>query len=503
MEADSTALNTIANNLSNMNTTAFKGQTAEFANLFYQQVGTAGSGDPISVGAGSQIAATQTDFSQGSISSTSQPTDLALQGNGFFVVDNGGSDVYTRAGNFTLSSSGNLTTQSGLNVMGYPAVNGVVNTSAGLTAINIPVGTIEPAKATSNFSMTANLDSTANVGTSFSTQVPVYDSLGTPLLATVTYTKTATNTWNYDVTMPETLNAQSATAAGTTTVNYAFGASGAGTLATVNTGTNLTISGNTAAVPPVTATITAPTVTAGETVATYATALQAAVTAAGITGVNVTAVGGTLTITGPSTMSTSGSVIQDPVPTATSGTLTFDTSGNLKAPGTNLTGITFDGLASGAAPLTVTWDLYNSSGTGNISQEAQTSGVSTTYADGYQSGQYSGFAVQPDGSVLASFTNGQKLTVGQLALASVTNEQGLQVLGAGDYAVTRSSGAATIGIAGTGGLATVQGGALEGSNVNISAEFSDLIIAQRAFEASSKAITTFDTVTEQSIQMLH
>ena len=202
LEADSTALNTIANDLSNMNTTAFKGQAANFSDLFYQQVGSAGSGDPVQVGAGTQVASISTDFTQGSINSTGSATDVALNGNGFFVVNNGGVSEYTRDGNFSLDSSGNLISQNGLSVMGYPAVNGVVNTNSPLTRISIPVGQVEPPKASTTMNMTANLNATSAAGATFPAQVTVYDSLGVSHVATVTYTQTGTNTWSYSVALP-------------------------------------------------------------------------------------------------------------------------------------------------------------------------------------------------------------------------------------------------------------------------------------------------------------
>jgi flagellar hook protein FlgE len=95
------------------------------------------------------------------------------------------------------------------------------------------------------------------------------------------------------------------------------------------------------------------------------------------------------------------------------------------------------------------------------------------------------------------------LAVGQLALANVVNLQGLSLLGDGDYATTLASGTASVGVSGAAGLGTLQDASLEESNVNISAEFSHLIIAQRAFEANSKAVTTFDTVTQETINMIH
>jgi flagellar hook protein FlgE len=100
LNADSTALNTIANDLSNMNTTAFKAQATNFSDLFYQQMGTTGSGNSIQVGGGVQVASNATNYTQGSIDSTSVDTDAALNGNGFFVLNGGGSNVLSRAGDF-------------------------------------------------------------------------------------------------------------------------------------------------------------------------------------------------------------------------------------------------------------------------------------------------------------------------------------------------------------------------------------------------------------------
>ncbi|HET6207310.1 MAG TPA: flagellar hook-basal body complex protein, partial [Terracidiphilus sp.] len=183
--------------------------------------------------------------------------------------------------------------------------------------------------------------------------------------------------------------------------------------------------------------------------------------------------------------------------------LAFDASGNLVSPASNVSGISFGGLSDGAAAMNITWDLYGANGKATLSQVDKTSAVDSTTQNGYASGEYSDFSIGSDGTVTASFSNGQKLNVGQLALANVVNLQGLKNLGNGDYETTLASGTATVGISGAAGLGTMVGGALEASNVNISAEFSNLIIAQRAFEANSKAITAFDTVTQETINMIH
>ncbi|MGB8259854.1 MAG: flagellar hook protein FlgE [Terracidiphilus sp.] len=416
LESDSTALNTIANDLANMNTTAFKAQTTNFSDLFYQEIGSTGSGDKIQVGAGVQVASNETSFTQGSINSTGSATDVALNGNGFFVVDAGsGSREYTRAGNFSLNASGNLITSNGLSVMGYPAVNGVVNTNAPLTAISIPVGQVQQPQATTTFGITANLNAGAVAGSSFPAQITIYDSLGVSHVATVTYTETAPNTWSYSVALPagDFSSGTSTPVTGTMTFNS---------------------SGNL---------------------------------------VSVTPTGGTATPVGPG-------------------------AGQLSA-----IPLSFTGLSDGAANLSMNWNLLSSSGTPLISQVAAASAVSTTTQNGYASGQYQGFTIGSDGTVSATFSNGQQLAVGRLAVASVANVQGLTLEGNGDYATTLASGTASIGTSGTAGRGTVEDGSLEESNVNISAEFSDLIIAQRAFEANSKAVTTFDTVTQETINMIH
>ncbi len=414
LNADSTALNTIANNLSNMSTTGFKAETVNFADLFYQQVGSAGSGDPIQTGSGTQVASTTTDFSDGTPNSTQVDTDVALQGNGFFVVSDGISQYLTRAGDFSIASNGNLTTANGLNVMGYPAANGVVNTDSPLSPINIPESALLPPQATKNFTMTANLNS-AGSNQIFPATESIFDSLGQGHTATVTYTQTATNAWNYSIALPASDFASGVS----TPVTGAMTFDASGNLATVSVGAG-----------------------AAQPVGTGA-----------------------------------GQVSSIPV--------------------------AFAGLADKASDLNMNWNLLGAAGTPTISQVAAQSAVSGTTQDGFASGQYQGFTIGSDGTVTVTYSNQQKLNVGQIALGTVANLQGLQAEGNGEYATTLASGNATIGTSGSAGLGTLQDGALENSNVNISAEFSDLIIAQRAFEANSKTVTTFDTITQETIQMIH
>jgi flagellar hook protein FlgE len=129
--------------------------------------------------------------------------------------------------------------------------------------------------------------------------------------------------------------------------------------------------------------------------------------------------------------------------------------------------------------------------------------VASATQDGYASGSYQSFTVGSDGTVEASFSNGHQQVVGQIAIGAVANLQGLQATNNTAFEATLASGPVVIGTPGTAGRGTIEGGALESSNVDVSTEFSALIVAQRAFEANSKTVTTFDQATQEAINMIH
>lgn len=401
LEANSDALSVTANNLSNLNTIGYKTQRPLFSDLFYQQVGTSGDGDPEQVGVGTNIQTIDSDFTQGSIQSTGVPTDVAIQGNGFFVVDNNGERVYTRAGDFSVNADGALLSGDGGNVLGYPAVNGVVNPNATLGPLTIATGQTNPPNATANVDLSLNLDSGTAVNGTFSTAVTVYDSLGGAHVLTYNFTKTAANNWNYAIAIP-------AADVGTT-----------GNPVTVKTGT-----------------------------------------------------------------------------------LTFNGSGQLTTPAANVGGITVNGLADGASNLTFSWNLYGSNGSGLLTQVAGTSATASTVQDGYASGTLVSYTIGSDGTIQGTFSNGQTAALGQIALASFANDQGLVRNGANDYLASLASGQANIGAPGAGGRGTLNGGSLEQSNVDIATQFAQLILQERAYQASSKAVTTFDDVTQTAINLI-
>ena len=198
-------LQSVSNNLANINTDGYKDQTLTFADVFSQTGATNGSGDPLQTGSGVTTSSTDSDFTEGSLNVTGTASNMALSGNGFFVTKGpSGSSDYTRAGDFTTNNAGQITTPSGELLLGYPAVNGVVNTATTLQPLQVGTGVTSPAVASTTMNISANLNAGATPGATSATTstLPVFDSLGASHTLTVTYTMTSANNWTYSVTMP-------------------------------------------------------------------------------------------------------------------------------------------------------------------------------------------------------------------------------------------------------------------------------------------------------------
>lgn len=403
LAASSDSLNVVANNLANLNTDGYKDESLSFADVFNQMQGVSGNGDPIQIGSGVETAGETSNFTNGTVTSTGIASNMALQGNGFFVVqsDTNNQITYTRDGDFTVNSQGQLCTATGQLVMGYPAVDGVVSTSSALAPINVNQAANIPAVATTSFSMDTNLDAGAASGDQFSTPITVYDTLGTAHTLTATFTNTGSNTWSYNLTIPS---------------------------ADVNgTGTNTSVA---------------------------------------------------------------------------TGTLSFNADGDLTSPTGPVTGISITGLADGASPMSLTWNLTGTGNTPTITQQDATSATSSTSQNGYGVGTLTGYSVLSDGTVQGQFSNSQTMALGQVAVANFANVQGLTQMGNNDYEATFASGTPNIGTAGSGANGTITGGAVEESNVNLSTEFANMIVAQQGYEANAKVLTTMDQVSQATIQLI-
>jgi flagellar hook protein FlgE len=401
LQASSSELDVIGNNLANLNTDGYKDQTLSFGDIFSQMQGTSGNGDPIQIGSGVQIESTSSNLTNGSVESTGIASNMALQGNGYFEVSQDGATSYTRSGDFSVNSSGQLTTADGQLVMGFPAVNGAVSTSGVLAPISVNSNGTVPAAATSSFQVDANLDSASTVGTTFSTPLTVYDSLGTSQTLNIQYTNTGTNTWSYSVTLP---GSATGSAAATTTV--------------------------------------------------------------------------------------------------ASGALSFDSSGQLTSPTGTVPAMNITGLADGAANMSLTWNLNGASGNPTITQQNSASATTATNQNGFAVGTLTGYSVLSNGIVQGQYSNNQTLALGQVAIANFANPQGLVQGADGSEQATSTSGAAVVGQAGVGGNGTITGGAVEESNVDLSTEFANMIVAQQSYDANAKVLTTLDQVEQSTIQMV-
>ncbi len=392
-------LQSVSNNLANLSTVGFKDQNVSFSDIFAQSSLNNGTNDPVQTGLGVKAAQTSSDFSDGATSATNISSNMALSGNGFFVTKGtDGSNEYTRAGDFTANAAGQLTTPNGELVVGYGAVNGVISTSAPLQPLQIGLGSVIPATASTSFQLTSNLDASAAAGTTFSSTTPVYDSLGTSHAVSVTFTKGTGNSWDYSVDVP-----------------------------TADTG---------------------------------AASSQVA-----------------------------------------KGTLNFDQSGNLTSPLADQA-ISIPTLADGAASMNLNWKLVDKSGAPTITQTNLASTTTATTQDGHASGVLDSYAVQSDGTIEGTYSNGQSMALGQVAVANFANTQGLLRTGNNNYEVTAGSGLAQIGVAGTGGRGVITGGSVEASNVDVAAEFAKMIVAQQAYQANAKTVTTLSQISQATIQMM-
>ena len=206
LNATSTAIDVVGNNLANLNTVGFKDVGTAFRDLMTQS-GSAGAGSQ-QVGMGTAPPLTIRQFTQGAIQTSSGPYDCAIDGSGFFVLQGpGGMREYTRAGNFQVDANGSLITGTGESVEGWNAVNGLLNTNGAIAPVHIPVGKLQDPAPSTQFSLSMNLNGAAAAGStdgSFSTPVSLVDSLGHPITATVTFTKDPTTPlqWNYQVSVP-------------------------------------------------------------------------------------------------------------------------------------------------------------------------------------------------------------------------------------------------------------------------------------------------------------
>ena len=397
LSGNSAAMGVIGDNISNVNTVGFKESKAVFSDIF-STILTNGSVTS-QLGRGTQMQGTIKSFSQGSFEASTNALDLAIDGSGFFVVNNGTGNFYTRAGQFRLNDDGLVQTITGEILQGNQITNGVSSTTTG----NIDLAGVQSApQASTTFEIGVNLNSASSATTTFNTPISLFNSVGSQILLNAQFTKVAgSNSWTYSLTPSD----------------------------------------------------------------------------------------GTVTSGG-------------------SGTVTFDTSGQLSSINGALTDqtIVIDYTAANppAAAQTLTWDLVDNSGAtnGKLTGFAAQSNNNSLVQDGFTTGTLVGLTVNSEGIIGGLFNNGQTDNLFQVVMADFLAPSGLTRQGQNLFSESAESGQPVLGVAETGGFGGIAGQSLELSNVDLAEQFVTLIQTQQAFQASARIITTADDLLTEAVNLV-
>jgi flagellar hook protein FlgE len=390
-------LEVIGNNVANANTVGFKGSRAQFVDLYANALAGSASG---SIGFGTRLANVAQLFTQGNITTTNNPLDVAINGEGFFRLSSNGTITYSRNGQFQLDNNGYIVSSGGARLTGYAATAAGVVTTGATTDLRISRADLAPF-ATTKANASLNLDSRrtvlpaagfnlANAATYHgATSLSIYDSLGSAHTLSLYFVKTAANAYSV------------------------FAAND---------------------------------------------------------GVQVGA--------------------------AAVGTLAFNPDGSLDVTASAVPYNLSIPIAGGAVtPMTVALSFTGTTQFGTAFSPNDLS------QNGYTAGKLSGFAIGADGAIAGRYSNGQTLTLGQIGLAGFANPQGLAPLGSNQWAETADSGLPLLGSAGAGILGTLQSGAVEEANVDLTQELVNMITAQRAYQANAQTIKTEDLLMQTIVSL--
>lgn len=449
LKVHQTKMDVIGNNISNVNTVAFKASQVTFGEVFYQVTQSAsgsnmetgkGGTNAKQIGLGVSVSTISTNTNEGASQRTDNAFDLKINGDAYFVVQSGGQQLFTRAGNFTIDDYGNLVTSNGGLVMGWQVNDAgeiVKDTVSSLQPKSTDKMTTEP-EATTDFTLTGNIN---RQDSSFASNEPVpmsirfYDSLGYEYNATVNLNQDSNNTNVYNLTLGDVYcEGKLTNLTGTISV-------GAGT------GTEISFDPD------------------------YGNPVPS-----GVDGNNNNLYQFTLSLSAADRTDFKG------------GTLTDREWEKINQVTTTIN------------PITVDYSQV-------VSRAAETSfsnhfGNPNYEGTGKPVGTLEGLAVQDDGKIVGNYSNGDVKVLGQVAVAKFFNPSGLEKVGDNYYRATMNSGLFNgIGddVSGIGG--SISSGVLEMSNVDLSSEFTEMITTQRGFQANSRIITVSDTLIEELVNL--
>lgn len=408
-----TYLDTIGNNVANSQTDGYVSQTVQFSDMLTEQLQPAGgavgntlaSTNPSAIGAGVEVSAIRMNFTLGSVIQTGVPSNVAIGGNGFLAVSQQGQTFYTLNGDLQLDANGHLATASGGLVQGWAPGQ---PTSAPLAPLSIQLGSIGQATQTQNIVLGGNLPSNPASAAPMTITTTIYDSLGSPVPTTLTFTPT-------------------------------IGASGNAT----------------------------------------SWAMQGTVTGAALSLWNIPPI------------------------------LVFSSSGQLSTVNGTAVGTAQTSLAIDNNPSNYTWSGATKPAIGfppvgsaaAVTQFASNQSLMVRSQDGNAVGTLNSYSIGSNGVITGAYSNGGSKPLGTIALARFANIEGLDSMGQTYFTSTVASGTAQYGQPGTNGYATLQGGAVIGSNVDLATELTHLIEAQTAYQANTKVITTTDATLQSLMRM--
>lgn len=534
LRSNQTMMDVIGDNIANVNSIGFKGSRVTFGDTFSQYLSygsnpteTAGGTNSSQIGLGVKVNSIDRNWAQGTFENTGISTDLGLSGSGMFILDKNGQRYFSRAGNFSFDANGTLVnSENGATVMGKMAnSDGTIPSGNNLSSILVDPNMKLPATATTNIKWTGNLSSSSTitrsesyvesgsinkqlaVGQSAAEKSTVYDTSGNAYSMTTTYTKTANNTYNITFGMTDsdgkTVNTDVTGKTVTATFDDTTGAM-----------TNCSVNG-TALTSPYTLEIKDTDnhgidfnfkpgdVTEANNPSTLTSAVDGNRTSTAVTGTLTVfdSLGNSHSLTlkftklsnnvwewNASMPSGNGTL------NGNSGTITFSADGEIASMSPTNPTLSYS-PSGGAGAQNIALDFGTAFN--GITQTSSNSSISPLSQNGMASAALKNVNIDQDGVVVGVFSNGQSKDLAQLMLANFTNLNGLSSSGDNLYQVSANSGDPTINEAGAASRTTIQSGSLEQSNVDLSQEFTNMIVSQRGFQANARIITTSDSLLQE------
>jgi flagellar hook protein FlgE len=458
-------MDVIGNNIANINTIGFKKARANFQDVFSQNVRNStpptaerGGVNPLQIGLGTSLASVDNSFEQGKLQITERESDIAIQGAGFFIVNDSVQNLYTRVGTIEIDASGHFVhTATGNRLQGWlptrsPDTGSIMidrNKAIGDLDINgddVRPGKKLPANATSTVHYGCNLDQSQPIGASHVTAIGVHDSLGREYSYQMRYEKMDTITWTEN---------------GETKSGNVWGYTAS-------------LPGDTPLNTPDTSTINPKPISLnlGDADGDGFTGFVVFDVSTGRVASGATAVQNGL-------IATADDYVDGMEIVARTNFVPSETDGGVASALPVQIYTNFDEVTEFASPMTTSAKAQN----------------------GYSLGVLETFNIDETGTITGVYSNGYKESLGQIALANFTNPSGLIKAGANMWSISTNSGLPQISAAREGGTGKISSGVLEQSNVELAAEFTDMIVTQRGFQANSRIITTADQMLQELVNL--